>query len=296
LAPSEFDKVAKISDFGKGKTLTQSEMTGLGALRPLGEGEAISFDSIEDGHKKSISTVKFGLGFQATEEMQNDELSGNVGKIPQSMADSASYCIETNFWNLFNGGFSGGGVTAWDGQPVFASHTLLKPRGTTTAVSNLGSVDLSTTAFEAAQLHFDTLLTEEGHPMMLKPNKLIISPAQRSMALQLLKASGWVWNAELGQTAPSASIAGATNMLNSANSKNGFFGEWQPIVSHYLTDANSDSWFMLADKHTFSFYWRKKPTMSSKDDFNTDNKLFKIVVRFATAVWDWRGSYGSPGA
>jgi len=171
-----------------------------------------------------------------------------------------------------------------------SEHTLLKNMGTAT-ISNLASGVLSPTTFEAAQLHYDTLLDENGRKMMMKPTKLIVPPALRSTALQLLKASGWVWNEDLGTSVSgSTNKSGMTNMLNSANPSNGFYGSWTPMVSHFITEGTS--WFLMAEDHSFSFYWRKKPTMSSKDDFNTDNKLFKIVTRFATKIWDWRGAYG----
>ena len=101
--PKEYTQIAKIETFPtKGKTYTEAEFTGLGNMRAMAEGEAISFDVPEEGHKKSIQAVKYGLGFQRTEEMDADELFGMMKSVPQSLSRSAAACLETNFWNLFN--------------------------------------------------------------------------------------------------------------------------------------------------------------------------------------------------
>jgi len=63
----------------------------------------------------------------------------------------------------------------------------------------------------------------------------------------------------------------------------------------YITDA--DSWFLVSKQFADArFYWKKKPTVSSSDDFATDNTMYKLIMRFAVGVFDWRGMYGSPGA
>ncbi|HSW65336.1 MAG TPA: hypothetical protein VLH56_18815 [Dissulfurispiraceae bacterium] len=294
--PSEFDKVAKVENFPKGRYLTQAEVSPLGALRQMGEGEEISFDVPAEGHKKSIQTVKFGLGFQLTEEAQDDDYHGQISKLPQSLARSAGYCRETNFFNLFNNGFSGGGVTAWDGVSVFGSHTTLKS-GTT--ISNVGNADLSNTSLEAAFEYFDGLVDEAGIKLILKPDMLLIPTALKWVANDLLKSSGRVWDYDdrykgVVDVSGTKYAPGTGPVMNQWNPSNGIVDDWRIMVSHYLTD--DDAWFMLAPKHTFTFYWKKQPTMSSSSNFGTDAMLYKVTMRFATAVWDYKPAYGSPGA
>ena len=294
--PSEFDKVAKVENFPKGRYLTQAEVSPLGALRQMGEGEEISFDVPAEGHKKSIQTVKFGLGFQLTEEAQDDDYHGQISKLPQSLARSAAYCRETNFFNLFNNGFSGGGVTAWDGQPVFGSHTTLKS-GTT--ITNGAAADLSNTSLEAAFEYFDGLVDEAGIKLIVKPDMLLIPTALKWVANDLLKSTGRVWDYD-DRYKGSVDIGGTKYMpgngpaMNQWNPSNGIVDDWRIMISHYLTD--DDAWFLLAPDHTFTFYWKKQPTMSSSSNFGTDAMLYKVVMRFATAVWDYKPAYGSAGA
>jgi len=284
--PSQYDKIAKIETFPVGKTYTEAEISGLGQLRALGEGEAITFDSPSEGHKKSISTVKFGLGFQVTDDMGEDELFSMSKKMAGSLSKSAAYCREQNFFNLFNNGFAT--ELGWDGNPIFyATHSAMKSGDT---INNLGSADLSDTSLKAAFEYFDNLVDESGLPIYATPNMLLIPNASRYLANDLLKATGRVWDAAPGITSANSE----KHNLNSLNPGMNVVPDWNYMTSRYITD--SDSWFLLSDQADFRFLWKKKPAVSSSDDFATDNKMFKLVMRFSAACFDYKGAYGSPGA
>ena len=297
--PKEFASIAKVATFPKGKTYTEAEISGLGQLRAMAEGEAISYDVPAEGNKKSIQTVKFGLGFQRTEEMADDELFAMSAKMSDSLSRSAVYAAEYNFWNMFNTGFTpaaSGGTSAWDSTSIaaFGSHTTLKS-GTT--INNAGSADLSQTSLEAAFEYFDNLVDEAGMKIICRPNKLVIPTKLKWLANDLIKSTGRVWDYTdrgLGLVATNVVGSAATNLQNGVNPSSGIVDNWSIFASRYLTD--DDAWFLLSDQHDFRFYWKKKPTMSSTSDFDTDNMLYKLVMRFAVGVFDYKGAYGSPGA
>lgn len=296
--PTFYDAVAKIMDFPKGRYYSEAEITGLGELRAMGEGEAVSFDVPAEGHKKTIQQVKFGLGFQHTDEAKMDDLFNMVSKMAPSLAESAAFCREQNFWNLFNNGFSGGGVTAWDGNPVFYAHTTMKSGDT---ITNLGAADLSDTSLKAAFDYFLTLQKENGLPAYIDPDLLIIPQSSRYIAHDLLKSTGRVWEGvdEHGIANDATHYVGTANSDKSfSNALNPTFNvvpKWNYMAPRYIDDA--DSWFLVSKKFADArFYWGKKPTMSKSDDFATDNTLYKLIMRFAVAVFDYKGMYGSPGA
>ena len=294
--PKEFTSIAKVENFPAGLTYTEAEISSLGQLSAMTEGDAITYDVPVEGHKKSIKTVKFGKGFQRTEEMSADELFGMSKKMSDSLSRAAAVCAETNFWNLFNNGFTS--VLAWDGQYVFdTDHTTLKS-GTT--INNKATADLSTTSLEAAFEYFDGLVDEAGIKIMCRPNKLVIPTKLKWVANDLLKATGRVWDytSRAGgyYTVGSGDSVAPTNgpLMNGLNPSSGIVDSWSIFASHYLTD--DDAWFLLSDQHDFRFFWKKKPTMSSTTDFDTDNELYKLTMRFAVAVFDYKGAYGSTGA
>ena len=286
--PTFYDKFCKIADFPQGRYYSEGEISGLGTLEAMAEGEAVSFDVPAEGHKKTISTVKFGRGFQHTEEMKTDELFDMVGKMAPSFAKSAAHCREQTAFNLLNNGFTGGGVLAWDGNPVFyATHSTMKGGNT---LNNLGAADLSDTSLKAAFAYFAALYDEAGMPCYIDPDLLVIPTALRYVANDLLKATGRVWDTPAGTMANSEK-----HFQNPLNPSFNMVPKWDYLESRYVTD--DDSWFLMSREYSdFRFYWKKKPTMSSSSDFATDNTMHKLVMRFATGVFDYKGAYGSPGA
>jgi hypothetical protein len=298
--PKEFDKIAKIATFPAGKTYTEAEISGLGSLRAMGEGEAISYDMPTEGHKKSIQTVKFGLGFQKTEEMTADELFAMSTKMSASLSKAAVQCAEQNFFNLFNSGWAAATtpVTAWDAVSVFSltgvGHYTLKSN---TKITNGVASDLSQTALEAAFEYFDGLVDEAGMPLIAKPTTLLIPMGLKWVANDLSKSTGRVWdysNRGMGYVTGTTIASAANNLQNGVNPSSGIVDSWKIHASRYLTDTNG--WYLLSDQADARFYWKKKPTMSSSSDFDTDNEMYKLVMRFAVGVFDYKGMYGSAGS
>lgn len=294
--PAEWSKIAHTETFPKGRYLSNGELSPLGSLNRMGEGEEIMFDTPAEGHKKTVSAIKFGLGFQVTEEMLDDDLQDQISKLPQSLARSAMYCIEQNFFNLFNNGFAT--ELAWDGKAVFANNHVTMKSGTT--INNVGAADLADVSLKAAFEYFDNLVDEAGFPLMIKPNKLLITNNQKWVANDLLKATGRVWDygtPASGYTTVAAGDTVAPGMgpgLNGLNPSSGIVDGWSVQTSRFLTD--DDAWFLLAPEHGFTFYWKKQPKISSSDSFGTGSKLYKVTTRFAPTVWDYKPSYGSAGA
>jgi hypothetical protein len=294
--PTEYDKVAQIKDFGDGASFSEAEISPLGGLVSMGENSPIPFDTPVEGHKKTWTTVKFGRGFAVTKEMIEDNLFGKAVDSAKSLARSAVYCAETAFWNNFNLGFST--ALSWDALSVFNdSHVTLK---SVTTIDNNVSADLSQTSLEAAFQYVDGLVDEAGMKLMLTPDKLIVGPSLRELAFGLKTSLARVWaysNWNTGQinsnaqVAPGLSADGIKNFLNPAN---GQVPDWTPFVCHYLTDANS--WFLTTKEIDVRFLWKRKPSIESADDFNTETKMYKTTMRFSTGWGDYKGVYGSAGA
>lgn len=295
--PSQFDRIAKVQNAPPGNHYTESELSPLGALREITEGDGVTFDYPIEGHKKTIYYSKFGLGFQITEEMMDDDLTSNFRNMPNKLAKSAAIKREVEFWDLFNSGFTDGGEhTAWDGEPIFANsndaeegHVTLKSGDIINNEPNTAS-SLSETSLQVAFEYFDGLdpdggsnsgaVDQAGNPTIMNPRYLIVPPELRWTAHKVL-------NQEYN-------LASANRDMLTTNPANGAVEPYQIIVSRWLTDTNA--WFLLSDEHDFRFLWKKQPMLDSKDDFFTGNALFKVIMRFACFVMDPIGAYGNAGA
>ncbi len=274
---SEHDKVAKISSAPPGNDYTESELSPLGSLKTVLEGQGVEFDLPAQGNKVTRLYTKYGLGFQITEEMWKDDLQRQFMKMPAKLAKSAAQKKETVFWDLFNRGFST--HKSWDGEYIFdTDHKTLK---SLTTISNDGTAaSLSETSLQAGFEYFDGLIDEAGNPINMQPNMLIVPKELRFTSGQLTKNL--------------SNINSANRDLNTINSDNNMVDPYQLFISRYLTSTTA--WFLLSPDHDFRIFWKQQPVLDSSDDFNSNNALFKVFMRFAAFCNMYKGAYGNSGS
>lgn len=275
---SEYEKIAKTESALPGESIVESEISGLGNLETMYEGDRVSYDTPEEGHKKARYYDKFGLGYQVTEEMVVDDVHDKILQMPSALGEAAVQKINTEFFDLFNSGFDT--HESWDGEYIFdTDHETLKSGDTIKNRPDSGS-DLSETSLQAAFEYFDQLVTESGYPMYLTPNMLLVPVSERWTAMKLYSGD--------------RVLGSADNDPLTTNPSNGMVPGWKVMVSRYLTDE--DAWFMLSDKHDFRLVFKKKPTQEKSDDFDTSSRLYKVTTRFAKFCNQYKGAYGNPGA
>lgn len=269
--PPEYTMDSKVIDAPQGNRYSEGVLSGLGALVSMPEGGLITYDTPEEGKTKTITWNKFGLGFQMTKEMFEDDLHGHMREMPRKLAKSANFTVESEAADLLNSGFTT--ELANDGLSIFNNaHTLLK--STATFDNNAGAVSLSETSLEAALEYFEDLVDEQNFPIDMQARLLIVPTALRGTAKVLL---------------------GTAHRPGSANNDiSQVFDEglgW--MVNHYLT--SDTAWFVIGTDADKRFYWKNRVEFISADDFATGNALFKSVTRFTPTVYDPRGLYGATG-
>ena len=275
---SEALQVAHVEPAPAGNHFTEAELSALGPLRAIDEGDSVQFDSPVEGNKVTRYYTEFGLGIQITKHMYKDDLTGNFRKMPSKLSKSANYKIETEFWDLFNSGF--GTHTAADGEYIFdEDHTPLKA-GDDQANEPAVAGSLSETTLLAGFESFDALKDESGMPLDMTPYLLIVPYQLRTTAGKLLGNEGI--------------LGSANNDMNSVNPANGIYPGWGVHISKFLTSATA--WFLLAQEHDFRFLWKEEAALESADDFFTSSALFKVTMRFGTFCNQWKGAYGNEGA
>ena len=114
--PTQYDKIARSQKAPPGGHYTEAQLSSLGALREKPEGTAIVFDTPVEGNEIERTYKNFGLGFQITEEMLQDDLQRNFMKMPRELGKSAAYKRETQFFDLFNNGYDT--HLAWDSNEI----------------------------------------------------------------------------------------------------------------------------------------------------------------------------------
>ena len=273
--PEEYKAVANIGTMD-GAYLREGQVAGLTALQRRGEGEPAAFENFVQGSEKTVYPDDFALGFAVTKNMWDDDKTGHIKKAFAELGKAAAYTREILFWDLLNSGFVTTTRTGIDGSALFAAHNYVNAAGTQ---SNYAATPSSLTmdSLQDAMDHFENLKNEVGRPMAMKPKLLIVGPANRWKAEELLHSE---YNPE------------NANMVKNTVSDKGL----QYMVVHHL--SSSTAWFLMADKknHDLRYLNRKPLALTSWDDPDTGNAKFLASMRALATFFHWRGSYGNAGA
>jgi len=246
-----------------------------GLAQQKGEGQAISYDSAQQGFIDRYTHVTYGLGFIITKEMVEDDLYDVIGKKRASaLAFSMRQTKELLGANILNNGFTGG-PTYGDGVSLLnASH----PNVAGGTYSNILAVaaDLSEAALEQAVIDLGKYTDVRGKRIAVRPQKLVVPVDLVFEADKIMKTE--------------YEVGTGNNTVNVVRSK--FPGG--VVVNHYLTDT--DAWFILTDiKDGMKYFERRGDSFTQDDDFDTDNAKFKATARYSFGCTDKRSIYGSPG-
>lgn len=274
--PEQYSQIANMKT-SKRAYEEDAELVGLNQMTLKPEGTPIIFQNPAQGGKTRYTHVAFGAGFRITEEMYEDDLYGQMTKMPKQLGKAGRIVREVRFFNLLNLGFTSvfGFPKNGVNEALFnTAHTLLG--GGTLANRAAVDMDLGVASLEAAVLLFDSLVDEMGFPMEIAPKWLVHPPALKQVARELMGS----------EFRPDTN----TNAINAVK-MDGIQGK----MVRYLT--NNNSWFVVADKddHDLQFIERRALRFYTGEDFDTGDAKYKGTQRFSVGVGEWRGTFGSLG-
>jgi phage major head subunit gpT-like protein len=248
-------------------------VAGLGAIPKKPEGESIAYDEPIQGGSKRFTHESFGLGFQVTREMWDDDKYGIMKRVSQDFAGGIRQTLEAAYANVLNLGFTS--TTTIDGEYLFSTAHPLLGGGT---YPNRLSTDaaLSVSGLQEALLIFEKMVNERGLLRRLMPEFLEIPSDLQFVAGEILQSSYVPYSG--------------------SNEVNVMQGRLLPRINHYFSSATA--WFVTApkSKHTLKGYWRTQPQFDSQDDFGTKGASFSVFFRFSCGATYWHGVLGSAGA
>lgn len=249
-----------------------AEISGLEQTRELGEAEAPDYVVPTEGNRVYRYFQKYGLGTQATMEMLDDELFGKIAESAKYLGQSAAVQYERSAFDLLISG-NDTHKTA-DGEYIFStSHETLQSGDT---ISNKATSGLSETSLQAAFEYFDTLKTSTGFPSPEKLSQIWI-PTDLRWTAQKLKMSSGV-------------LSSANNDILTTNPEYGEM-DWDYKIGYYLTDTND--WFALSTNPGLETSWKRRPELTEQGDWETEGKMYKVLLRFAVYCNRPHGVYGS---
>ncbi len=255
---------------------------GFGQFDVKGQGEALNYDSLNEGFLTTFTHVTYAKGARSTHEMMADELYGILDKIGVYLANSAIATEETVLANHFNNA-TDTGYTGGDGQVLCSAAHLLENGQTyrNTTVNSSGtrvSADLSQSSLEQALIDFRSQFKDGGGlRLRIVPKVLLHGTDNIFEAARLLDSKQ---DPETDRN--------ATNPISGLG--------LEGVCWDYLTDT--DSWGLLAakDEQTLVLFDREAFNTDSIYDFDTKDGKVSAMMRFSSGWEDARGIYWVIGA
>lgn len=250
---------------------------GFGLVPEKPEGERITYDEQIQGPLKRWTHVTYGLGGIISEELIEDTLYPEVGRmegISRELGRSARETLEVLTFDIWNNGTVTTNHTAGDSLAVFSNVHKRLGGGTW---SNLltPAADLSATSLQNAIDVLEDTTDGRNKQQLIKAVKLLVPTGLAWKAKELLN-SGFD---------PESS----NNAINAVKERN-----LQLIVSPYLTDT--DAWGLIADQNPLIAFLRRKVTFAKDSEFDTGDMKNKVTFRFSIEVNNPLGLFWSAGA
>lgn len=270
--PEEFSKLFNVHPTDRAYVEEQL-IAGLGTVPTKPEGEPIKMDQPIQGGTLRYTPIGYGLGFQVTREMWDDDKYGIMQKVSQDFSESIKQTLESGAAGVMNTSFTT--QTTIDGVSMInTAHPLLG--GGTYSNQVATNVAFSISGLQEATLLFENMVNERGIRKRMVPQRVLFPVNLQWKAGEILHS----------QYKP----------YTGTNEVNVMQGTFEPETNHYLTSTTA-WWIMSARERTsLKFYWRVQPQYDNQDDFYTKGANFSVYFRFVPGVTYWHGIAGSPGA
>jgi phage major head subunit gpT-like protein len=265
--PEQFSQVFNILT-SKKAIETDSRMGGFSTWNPKG-----SLDGTEYEDPTKLDTVMykhttFSKGFTVDKELVDDEMYGQISKLPKALSRAARATIESESIKVLNTAYTPS-ATNFQGEALIGNHTRLDG-GTTT--NDIGALTLSEANLEIAMKLASEQVDERGLKIQMMPDVLVVPRALQYTAQKIIK---------------SAQMPGTD-----FNDINPMQNQFKVVVLDYLTDQNN--WFLIdSTMNPLNFFWREKLNFKHDNDFDTDAAKYKGRVRFSYGWTDHRGILGA---
>jgi phage major head subunit gpT-like protein len=217
--------------------------------------------TIENGEWEQTIAIKRAL--------LDDEAYGQLNGMAAAMGRRMVRWTDKKVFALLPGGVT---ATAYDGQNFFdTDHS----EGNSGTQSNKSTTAFSATEFAAARAGMMILNDDQGQPVGINPNLLVVPPALEKTALETVKA-----------------------VTISTGGQNVLAGLAEVLVSPWLTDTNNfylldtqggEKPFILQERIALELGFQG---VDSHDGFNSNTLKYGSYWRGAFGYGDWRRAWG----
>lgn len=258
-----------------------SQVSGVGYFGTINELGDVRFDQPVQGYDKTFKPARFGLGVEVSQDIVEDDKIGLVKRMAVELGYSCYETQEIQAASVFNNAFTAAAYAGPDAVALCsASHPLIKAGGLQSNILS-APADLDVTSLELALTDWELLKKSNGQQMSLPTPRILVAPANRWNAHEILKGT---WRSDTANHTINAFVYGENGPVD------------QIIVWPKLTDT--DAWFLVAPPEFTSLLWLWRRQAYTKGGFDDKSEKGYTIMRYKSDVgfYDYVGVYGTPGA
>jgi phage major head subunit gpT-like protein len=249
---------------------------GMGSLGLMDEwtttGNQVSYEDVNKGFKSTYTHKKYSKGLKLERELVDDDQYSEIKKRTRLLAQSNWYTRQHYGIGLFNNAFNTSFVVGPDGKALCAADHPVAPNSGTT-FSNSGTDTLNADAVEKTRNLMMEWKDDKGNLLAVNADTILVPPSLRKAAMVI------------------ADTDGEPDTAN--NNVNIWKGSLNVIECPFLTDSNN--WFLMDSDRAGAFlnwYDRRKSTLESEKEFDSEVAKYKTVARFSFGFDDPTFIYG----
>lgn len=254
------------------------EIGGVGLHVQKNEGVAMTLDTPGQGYQTIIQNISYGLGFQVTHEMIQDDQYDEIMSLTRDLAFSARQTQEIVAQNVLNNGTSGSYLGA-DGVPLFSTAHPYSISGGTGQNRPTSASSLSETSLNTDLVNIALFKDPAGKKIMVQAKTLIVPPALDFQSIKLLQSN---YEAQTAQ-----------NAVNPLGRQYGLFPEGHKVF-HFLTSASA--YFIKTNQEGMVCQLREEVRFMPDQVVRQMVREFMSFYRKGFGWFDWRSMYSNPGA
>lgn len=273
--PEEYSQVVRVGSMDRPEVELVT-ISGLTRQVELGEGEAYSFIDPKMSDKITKTDTEYGLGFVISKNMMEDDQYGIIGKKNAKwLARSVRLTQEFETADLLDDAFTGSTFTGLFGESLCEGTHQLLGNAETWSNQISGDPQLSVTGLQAAFELAENTVDQNGYPIPIQIQKLIVNVRDEWVAIQLTQ----------NESEPYTSDRNINATLRKRR--------LAYLVNHYKDQTGRD-WFAqdpkLNDAHHL---FKVRPQFPDWYEEKTRAAYFAARQRFLVYFYDQRGWIGS---
>lgn len=250
-------------------------MSGVHRQVELGEREPYVVMDPVAGQKITKTDTQFGNAISISKNYMEDDLYGKARKSAQWLGRSVALIQEYTVADFLDDAFAGATYTGMEGEVLCStSHSLLNSANTWSNQIS-GNPTLGVTSLQAAFELGESTVDQQGDPIPVRIDYLIVNLSNEWMAMQLTQ----------NQQEPFTADRNINTIVRKR--KLGY------TVNHYKDQTGKDWFARDTQMHDAWLAWKVRPEFPDWYDDMTRSAYFAARQRFLVYFFDQRGWIGS---